>query len=322
MKRFGREFLKLLITIALFYYLFQQVPIEEVFKIVKSMEIKNFCFSIILFFIYYGFFSLRWKFLLRSQDIKLGFTFSYLYMLIAFFFNNFLPSGLGMDVIRSGYAGGRKDFEKAFGASLMERILGMVGMMCIGIFAIFSLRIEFIRLAILYLLLIVLIGGVYSLLVSLKLEWLKKKLLSIKFLNIGESIRVFYHAFKVYSKKWRVIVIGIGYSLLVQMMIICINFFLAMSLSIDISFISLIAYIPLITIISLIPITINGLGMRESAYVFLFSSYGIARGEALSLSLVFFAASVIASVIGGIVFIFIRRSAHKRKFDSSLNCRL
>ena len=322
MKRFGREFLKLLITIALFYYLFQQVPIEEVFKIVKSMEIKNFCFSIILFFIYYGFFSLRWKFLLRSQDIKLGFTFSYLYMLIAFFFNNFLPSGLGMDVIRSGYAGGRKDFEKAFGASLMERILGMVGMMCIGIFAIFSLRIEFIRLAILYLLLIVLIGGVYSLLVSLKLEWLKKKLLSIKFLNIGESIRVFYHAVKIYSKKWRVILIGIVYSLFVQMTIICINFLLAKSLSIDITFITLIAYIPLITIISLIPITINGLGMRESAYVFLFSSYGIAQEEALSLSLLFFAASVIASAIGGVVFIFIRRSDHKRKIDSSINSRL
>lgn len=322
MKRIGREFLKILVTVTLLYYLFQKIPVQEVFEAVKSIEIKNFYLSVLLFFLYYGFFSLRWKFLLRSQDIELGFTFSYLYILISFFFNNFLPSGLGMDAIRSGYAGGRKDFEKAFGASLMERMLGMVGMMCIGIFAIFSFRIEFIRLAILYFLLIVLIGGIYSLLVSLKLEWLKKKLLSIKFLNIGESIRVFYHAVRIYSKKWRVILIGIVYSLFVQMTIIYINFLLAKSLSIDITFISLIAYIPLITIISLIPITINGLGMRESAYVFLFSSYGIAREEALSLSLLFFAASVIASAIGGVVFIFIRRSDHKRKIDSSINSRL
>jgi len=322
MKRLGKEFLKLLITISLLYYLFQKVPVNRVLQTIKGMEIQYFYFSIALFFLYYGFFSLRWRFLLQSQNIKIGLGIGYSYMLISFFFNNFLPSGLGMDIIRSGYVGRRDNFSKAFGTSLMERMLGMVGMMCIGLFAIFSLRSEFIRLALLYLILIFLIGGVYSLLIYLKAKWLKEKILSIKFLNLGESVRAFYHALKLYSKKGKVILIGIGYSLLVQMTIICINFFLSRSLSMDISFISLIAYIPLITVISLIPITINGLGMRESAYVFLFSSYGIAQEEALSLSLLFFAASVVASAIGGIVFIFIRRPHPKRKNSSSINSRL
>ncbi len=319
MKQFGKELLKLLITGTLLYYLFWKIPIAEVLKTIKTMELNYLYLSIMLFFLYYGFFSLRWKFLLQSQDIEISIGISYLYLLVAFFFNNFLPSGLGMDIIRSGYAGGRKNFEKAFGASLMERLLGMVGMMCIGLFAIFSLRVEFISLVILYLFLIIFVVVVYLLLVSFKSDWLKDKLLSMKFLNLGESITTLYSAFKLYKKKRKAVMIGIVYSLMVQTTIISINFFLSKGLSMDISFILLIAYIPLITIISLIPITINGLGMRESAYVFLFSSYGIAQEEALSLSLLFFAASVIASSVGGIVFIFIRRTHQKKRIDSSIN---
>ena len=322
MKRIGRESLKLLITAALLIFLFYKVPIEEVFNIVRNIEIKNFYLSIILFFLYYAFFSIRWKYLLGSQKIEISLLQSYLFIHIAFFFNNFLPSGLGMDVVRSGYAGGRKNFEKALGASLMERVLGMIGMMFIGVLAIFSIKSEFIYLTIFYIFLIVLIFLLYTLIFSLKLEWIKKKLISIKFLNLGESLRTFYHAIKIYGKKKKVIGIGIVYSLLVQITIILINFLLSKSLGINLSFISLIAYIPLITIISLIPVTINGLGMRESAYVFLFSYYGIAREQALSLSLLFFATSVIASLVGGFLFIFIRRQNHKEKTTSSNNSRL
>jgi uncharacterized protein (TIRG00374 family) len=322
MKRIGRESLKLLITTALLIFLFYKVPVEEVFNIVRNIEIKNFYLSIILFFLYYAFFSIRWKYLLCSQKIEISLLQSYLFIHIAFFFNNFLPSGLGMDVVRSGYAGGRKNFEKALGASLMERVLGMIGMMFIGVLAIFSIRSEFIYLAIFYIFLIVLIFLLYILIFSLNLEWIKKKLISIKFLNLGESLRTFYHAIKIYGKKKKVVGIGIVYSLLVQITIILINFLLSKSLGINLPFISIIAYIPLITIISLIPVTINGLGMRESAYVFLFSYYGIAREQALSLSLLFFATSVIASLVGGFLFIFIRRQNHKEKTTSSNNSRL
>lgn len=322
MKRIGRESLKLLITTALLIFLFYKVPVEEVFNIVRNIEIKNFYLSIILFFLYYAFFSIRWKYLLCSQKIEISLLQSYLFIHIAFFFNNFLPSGLGMDVVRSGYAGGRKNFEKALGASLMERVLGMIGMMFIGVLAIFPIRSEFIYLAIFYVFLIVLIFLLYILIFSLNLEWIKKKLISIKFLNLGESLRTFYHAIKIYGKKKKVVGIGIVYSLLVQITIILINFLLSKSLGINLPFISIIAYIPLITIISLIPVTINGLGMRESAYVFLFSYYGIAREQALSLSLLFFATSVIASLVGGFLFIFIRRQNHKEKTTSSNNSRL
>jgi uncharacterized protein (TIRG00374 family) len=306
MKKIGKEILKIIITTALFYYLFKnKVPLSEVIKNIRNINPFYLILIIIFFFLYYLIFSIRWNFLLKAQKINITPGRSYLYILVSFFFNNFLPSGLGMDMIRSAYAGGRGNFEKALGASIMERILGMMGMVLIGITAIFSLNTSFAKFSILYVSMILLIILVYYLLTSLKVSWLKEKLLSITFLNLGNSIKEFYKAFKIYKNKRKTLAIGIGYSVLVQAVIILINYFIAKGLSISIPIFALIAYIPIITVISLIPITINGLGLREAAYVHFFCLLNISESQAMSLSLVFFVTSVIASCAGGIVFVFL-----------------
>lgn len=308
MKKIGKEALKIIITAVLFYYLFKtKVPVNEVIQNIKNINPLYFILSVVSFFIYYLIFSIRWNSMLKAQKIEISTLRSYLYILVSFFFNNFVPSGLGMDVIRSAYAGGKENFEKAFGASIMERILGMIGMMLIGIAAIFSLQVQFAKLSIIYAGLILLIIILYYLLTSLKLSWLKEKMLSIKLLNLGDSIREFYRAFKIYKTKRKTLIIGIGYSVLVQLLIITINYFIAKGLSIPVPFFAFLAYIPVITVISLIPLTINGLGLREAAYVFFFSLVNITEGQTMSLSLVFFITSVIASSTGGIIFLFLKK---------------
>lgn len=308
MKKIGKETLKIIITATLFYYLFKnKVPANEVIQNMKDLNQLYLILIIIFFFFYYLIFSLRWKFLLRAQKINITPGRSYLYILVSFFFNNFLPSGLGMDMIRSAYAGGRENFEKALGTSIMERILGMIGMMLIGVFAVFSGKAEFAKISILYIGMILLIIMIYYFFISLKIEWLKEKLLSIKFFSLGDSLRKFYRAFKIYKNKRKTIIIGISYSVLVQVFIILINYFIAKGLSLPIPIFALIAYIPIITVISLIPLTINGLGLREAAYVHFFCLLNITEGQAMSLSLVFFISSVIASCAGGIVFLFLKK---------------
>jgi len=308
MKKIGKETLKIIITAALFYYLFKnKVPAGEVIQNIRNMNPLYFLLIIISLFIYYLLFSLRWNFLLKTQKIDISRSRSYLYILVSFFFNNFLPSGLGMDMIRSAYAGGREKFEKALGTSIMERFLGIIGMMLVGVTAIFSGKLEFAKLSVIYIGLTIFIILVYYLLTSLKVKWIKEKLLSIKFLNLGESIKKFYRAFKIYKNQKKTIIIGVSYSILIQVVVIIINYFIAKGLSIPVPLFGLLAYIPIITVISLIPITINGLGLREAAYVYFFSYFNITEAGAMSLSLVFFFTSVIASCAGGIVFIFLKK---------------
>ena len=62
------------------------------------------------------------------------------------------------------------------------------------------------------------------------------------------------------------------------------------------------ASLPLIGIITLIPISFNGIGVREGAFVYFFGLKGIAAEPAFGLGLLFFSVQVGLSLIGGIAY--------------------
>ena len=63
---------------------------------------------------------------------------------------------------------------------------------------------------------------------------------------------------------------------------------------------------PLVNIIAIMPFSINGLGIREFAYVYLFSLVGIPIHTALFMSLTVFFIRIVSSLFGGIVYVFRR----------------
>lgn len=53
----------------------------------------------------------------------------------------------------------------------------------------------------------------------------------------------------------------------------------------------------------MIPVSINGLGIREAAYVLLFGPVGLSTGQAVTLSMLFFLVVTVISLLGGIIFL-------------------
>jgi len=90
-----------------------------------------------------------------------------------------------------------------------------------------------------------------------------------------------------------------------QINVILHYYFVGKALHIDISFIDYFIFIPIVLIILTIPITINGLGLREALYMTIFASYGISSSAAVSFSLIAdIVFAVIIGVFGGILYIF------------------
>lgn len=77
---------------------------------------------------------------------------------------------------------------------------------------------------------------------------------------------------------------------------------LAKALYIKISFLKIMLTISIATIVSILPISIGGLGTRDAAVVFIFSKMGIMKDAALSFSLLIFAVEI-ATVCGGVLFL-------------------
>jgi predicted signal transduction protein with EAL and GGDEF domain len=63
-------------------------------------------------------------------------------------------------------------------------------------------------------------------------------------------------------------------------------------------------YIPLITALAVLPISVLGIGIREGAFVFFFAQAGVPQAQALSLSLLLFSQSLLMALIGGVWYTF------------------
>lgn len=76
---------------------------------------------------------------------------------------------------------------------------------------------------------------------------------------------------------------------------------LAQALSIRVSLTDLLVVVPMVTLANLLPVTINGIGLRETMYLALLTGVGVAPSEAVALGLAQFGVVLLLSASGGIV---------------------
>jgi uncharacterized protein (TIRG00374 family) len=89
-----------------------------------------------------------------------------------------------------------------------------------------------------------------------------------------------------YFSDKRLIVKEVLLSLSLQLVIVGWVYIVAKALQISVSFMALSLATPLVTLCSLLPISLGGVGVREASYVLFLAPFGITAGEATSLSLV------------------------------------
>ncbi len=91
-------------------------------------------------------------------------------------------------------------------------------------------------------------------------------------------------------------------SLLFHAVIVLINYAIFEALGANISLVYCFLVIPIILFITLLPVSINGLGIREWAYIYFFGRLGLSMTEAVAASLLFFFLLILVSLIGGVLF--------------------
>jgi len=63
-----------------------------------------------------------------------------------------------------------------------------------------------------------------------------------------------------------------------------------------------VAFIPLILLVMLLPVTVNGLGTSQAAFVWFFGQAGVGRAEAFALSILFVALGIVGNLPGGLLY--------------------
>jgi uncharacterized protein (TIRG00374 family) len=91
-------------------------------------------------------------------------------------------------------------------------------------------------------------------------------------------------------------------SLAVQLLRIVQAYYLGRGLGIALPLTTYIAFIPLILLVMLLPVTFNGIGTSQVAFVWFFARAGVPAASAFALSVLFVALGIIGNLPGGILY--------------------
>jgi glycosyltransferase 2 family protein len=309
----GRNLVALILKLAfsisiLVFILTTQTSFKDIWAVLKGVN----PYWLVLSFSLHGFgyfaSAYRWQILARAQgdEVPLGFLIkSYM---VGTFFNNFLPTRFGGDIVRI-WDGSRysKSLLKSSAIVLVERFTGIIVLFLFAVFA--SLfRIDMARqIPVVWIALLLGLLGL-ALVASFFMPFFGKFLAAFPskgFLDkLKRKIILFRETILHYRTQKGPFLLATFWAVLLQLNVILYYFLIGKALHLHIHFLDYFIFIPIVLLIQSIPITINGLGLREGSYIEIFKFYGIGPQTAVSFSLIADVAFIlILGLIGGIIYV-------------------
>ncbi|HLW70372.1 MAG TPA: lysylphosphatidylglycerol synthase transmembrane domain-containing protein [Candidatus Binataceae bacterium] len=235
--------------------------------------------------------SYRWQLLARLNGFG-GLWREYLaYYFVGVFTNLFVPGLVGGDAARARYLGLRHRRVGAAVASVVaDRGVGLVALFWFA--AIAALTATSVRIPAALIHLTVALG------LTALLGYLAGPLLATVASRFSGRVRAIAEPLTPYLRNQRGMIVPLALSMVLQASLALCQYLLAVGMGIAIPFSAVLLIVPMANVVASIPLTINGLGVRESAYLLLFGLAGVARQDAIALGLVWFASTLVAGLSG------------------------
>ena len=306
-KKIFSVIIKVGISIALLAFLFKKTDTRAVFEAVRNSNKLFLCAAFLAYFPSYILAFLRWEMLLHTAGIKLPTKRVIISLAGGNFFNLFLPSSIGGDFIRTtDLAIHTKKTKEVIATVFLDRLSGYIGLVILALLAVaFGWKYArdnsiLIFLAIISAILAAILFILFSKTLYLKLN---------KFLRnperargIIELIKGLHHEIHIFRRHKKIVLTNLILSIILQSITPLVFYLIALSLGIKLRIAYFFIFLPIIGVITLLPISIGGLGLRDASTIFLFAKAGLSRDPAFAMSLLAFFIILIYGLIAGIVY--------------------
>ncbi len=302
----GRSFwIKLAASLGLIGFILSQAELNEVRDVMVNIQVEWLLVALVLQFAGPALITTRWQGLLRAQQITPPWRYLYQSTLISTFFRQFLPSIVGGDAIR-GYDAWRAGASVglAFMSLVLDRLFGLIALaiftlVVLSLSADVSARLPGLWIwAGVALIAVVFIAALLLMpqrpRISKIAAFLPASVLQ-KFSKIGAAVRQYKETPHVFRR-------ALLLSLLLQLVVITFYWALAMALNIPISYASFFAIAPIAIFVMMLPISINGIGIREGIFVFLLAQWDVSTAAALSLAWLEYGIFLCFGLLGGVLY--------------------
>ncbi len=295
---------KLAITGALAWYLFGEIDLAKSGQHLAAFDVGWGVLALFVAILIFFVAAFRWLIYARALNILLGIGTAFRLYLISQFFGQVLPSGIGGDAIRVWLLSRRSIAVGTSAASVvLERLTGLMGLLVL-MAILLPLTFSYVddtaaRLTIIFLLAAG--SAAISAIVGLSFvprlieKWRTVALVSKLADAASDARRVGFMLKPALS----VLLL----SLSMHLMAICIVFILSRGMGMEMTALECLALVPVALLISTLPISLAGWGMREVAMVAALSFAGVENSEALALSILFGLTILVVSLLGAVLWL-------------------
>jgi uncharacterized membrane protein YbhN (UPF0104 family) len=315
MRRILFSTIKILISLALLYLALRKVDLTELASRVNNLASLGWiavAIAVTFLQIFVG--VLRWRRISAECGAPLGLRQAMRFNLIGTFFNQTLPSSIGGDAVRLWLvARGGAGWRAATYSIFVDRAIGLIALAII-IVASLPWSYNLIgdpngRSALLFVDFAALAGGVgFLVLGALPWPWLKRWW-GTHHLHACAVIanRV------IFSRKHGPAIAVL--SILVHVLAVVIAWCVVQSITAPVVFGQIFQLVPPVMLITMLPISIAGWGVREASMALAFGYAGLLPNEGVNISLLYGAVTFLVGAFGGLVWIFRREGRPGRGTD-------
>lgn len=294
------------VSIVLLFLLFHELHLPNLSATFQHLQYRWLLLSLITQLLSITIFSVRWSYIMAKLNFKEKLTYYIKLNFLGSFFSQLLPTSIGGDAIRTvKLASHGYPKWQSISAIFIDRVYGITGLLILNACTL-PWIVHLLPSFIFYSILSITIIGFFGLM-ALSAYKYAYPLNKIKLFNFyGSLSKQFIQTLKgTHTYRFKLLLLSIIPNLLTFIS----AYYIACAIQIPISFIDLIAIMPTVILITLIPISFAGWGIRESALVFLLEYFGVIKAQSFSLSIIFGIMMIIASLPGA--FFLLSKSTQK-----------
>lgn len=297
--------LKILVTLVLLAVILNQLRNLSFSNLVNRLDWQIFFYAFLVLVFHTLLGALRWRLLTGKFEINVPLIKLLKFYYIGSFVSFFLPTAIGGDLARIVLLRREVDsLEIASSTVIVERILGLLSIIVLFAFSlIFGIQqvieISFFLPVVGFILVFIFI---LWFLFYFPENWLKKLFFFSP--SLHEKVHNIFLALKSFRNETGLILQGLILSILFQSAMIVVYYLLALAINLKIPFQYFLLFMPLVWVLSLIPLSLNGLGIREGSFIYLFSLLGYSSELLSFVSMLGVVLLISQGLIGGALFLF------------------
>lgn len=303
--------LRLGCTLILLAFLFKSFSWTSVLQKLAHLDDGEILIGVVIGLVGVILSSYQWHSLLEGEGIHIDLRRLINLYFVGIAFNHFLPTGMGGDVVKAYYVG--KEAQNPHGsvsAVVMSRVTGFLGMLMVSLPALLIWHNLFaswiiITFTLACLAMCTALACVYFAVTLLprllKGKWIKYRAISTA-LDVGITMR---ESLKHPRALLGSLTFGICFHITATLNYYAVAYMLHLHIPLPFFFVA----IPLVSLIAFLPTTINGYGLRENAFIGIFSTLHVDAATATALVLLMDAQGILFGLIGGIIYLFM----HEKK---------